>query len=634
MTARSLLSLLRGKGVELRTSGADRLVIDAPKGIITPELRQDLAVNKAELLQILQAEQLAAQPGAATANPTERAFGSDRVSTPAQSSEPATIMTTDEIALLEAELMRLRKEEEARRAEVEATRMAAENALRVAQELWRQEEQKAVRCRAEKEKHRIEAEARERVAEENHRRIAEQEIARAEEEVRRMRAMEESRRADVDAKLRAAAEAHRLEFETLHKTEDEQARRRSEEERRYMDLMAQSKAQEDELRRDAEMRMRAVEKQILRTRAQEEARQGAADEGRRVGEETARQRVEEAARQRAEAEAYRRAEEEARDADRQNAELEARIRAEVEVRVREEIKRREVEVVRLRAEEERFRQEEHPPMIDQPVGSAEGVTGGAEWFDVVMMKSDSAQTAGPSTALVPEEDQGTSDRPNENFGAITPDDAGAQFQPVSVPESAAVEGSSNPATTLDQLKSKKSGERAAAVLDLARSGGEDAFRQINTAFDDQAVEVRSAAARALFEFQKDHAAAFTRAFREAPAERRRRIGTAIASSGLASEAIRNLTGESRDQSYDAFSLLFLMSKAGEIRSLVRAIEEDPNIEVRLAVVKLLALSHQADTLPAFRRMAARESLPPEVRSAVIEAISQIAGQPADAPSML
>ena len=77
-----------------------------------------------------------------------------------------------------------------------------------------------------------------------------------------------------------------------------------------------------------------------------------------------------------------------------------------------------------------------------------------------------------------------------------------------------------------------------------------------------------------------------------------------------------------------------MSKAGEVQPLMRAIEEHPNIEVRLAVVKLLALSGQPDILPAFRRMAVRGSLPPEVRSAVMEAIYQISSQsPAEASSM-
>jgi len=118
----------------------------------------------------------------------------------------------------------------------------------------------------------------------------------------------------------------------------------------------------------------------------------------------------------------------------------------------------------------------------------------------------------------------------------------------------------------------------------------------------------------------------TRALREASPERRRRIGNAIAESGLAREAVNNLTGESRERTYDAFSLLFLMAKAGEVHPLMRAIEEHGSIEVRLAVVKLLALSGQTEIVPAFRRLAVRGSLPSEVRSAVMEAIYQISSQ--------
>jgi HEAT repeat protein len=222
----------------------------------------------------------------------------------------------------------------------------------------------------------------------------------------------------------------------------------------------------------------------------------------------------------------------------------------------------------------------------------------------------------------------------DDFGPIT-NNIESEFTPVSVPDvSPAPESNYVTADLARQLTSSKASERAAAVNELPRFGGEDAFRHISAAFDDQSAEVRGAAARALFDWQEDRAAAFTRALREATPERRRKIGSAIATSGLANEAIRNLTGESRDKTYDAFSLLFLMSKAGEVQPLMRAIEEHPNIEVRLAVVKLLALSGQPDILPAFRRMAVRGSLPPEVRSAVMEAIYQISSQsPAEATSM-
>jgi hypothetical protein len=177
--------------------------------------------------------------------------------------------------------------------------------------------------------------------------------------------------------------------------------------------------------------------------------------------------------------------------------------------------------------------------------------------------------------------------------------------------------------------SSEAEERAGAILELSRLDTSEAFHQICAAFDDDEREVHSAAARALFDLREDRAESFTRALRESDAERRRHIGAAISASGLASEAIGQLTGESREKTYEAFSLLFLMAKAGEVQPLIRAIEGHPSNEVRLAVVKLLALSGQKDVLPAFRRLAVRGSLPTEVRSAVMEAIYQISssGQP-------
>jgi hypothetical protein len=183
-----------------------------------------------------------------------------------------------------------------------------------------------------------------------------------------------------------------------------------------------------------------------------------------------------------------------------------------------------------------------------------------------------------------------------------------------------------PAEITNRLNSSNPNERAAGLLELAKLPGDDSFRLITTCFDDPALEVRNAAARALHDLQPDRAATFTRALREGSPERRRRIGASLADSGLAVDAIDNLTGESRERTYDAFSLLFLMAKAGEVQPLMNAIEEHDNTEVRLAVVKLLALSGQPEIVPAFRRLAVRGSLPSEVRSAVMEAIYQISSQ--------
>jgi hypothetical protein len=779
MTAENLLSELREKGVELKSGDGDRLVIDAPKGAITDEVREALKANKSALLQILKSEQAPKQstpPATETKPPVElKSIAVDNSKPANDRPTPAPVITAEapqfethavttgmaqEIAQLETELLRLRTEEEARHAEFETARLASENALRLEQERWRKAEEEIARQRAEQEKQRIEAEAYERAAEEHRRKIAEHEIAHAEAELKRMRSMEDRCRAEVEAQIRIAQQAHEAELAALRKVEEEQSIRRAEEERRYLETEARKRAQEEELRRRAEAGFRAVEDQIERIRAREQARVKAADEARRLTEEVARRRIEEEARRKVEEEARRRAEEEARlrveieaqmraefearlraeeetrrraeeesrrraeeeaerlaadqarrraeedarrraeeearlqeqeaarlraaeaarlraeqDARQQaeeearrkseaearhRAQLEARIRAEVEAKIRaEEAERRDAEQAarrhanheRIIAEEaarahqhdyafEREEEKSKPASMNEPDGfnfdrsaSHQPRSHDLAEFEIHEVESESHDTKTIVPAKVTEiaewfdvglnHDDRTSLSENE-FAPIH-DDVDGEFHAVSLPDTSFDDSALSPAL-LSQMQSGKPSERAAAVSDLVNVGSEEALQQINAAFDDQDVVVRSAAARALFNFQEDRAAAFTRALREASSERRRRIGSAIASSGLANEAIRNLTGESRDKTYDAFSLLFLMSKAGEVQPLMGAIEEHPNVEVRLAVVKLLALSGQPDILPAFRRMAVRGSLPPEVRSAVMEAIYQITSQ--------
>jgi hypothetical protein len=53
------------------------------------------------------------------------------------------------------------------------------------------------------------------------------------------------------------------------------------------------------------------------------------------------------------------------------------------------------------------------------------------------------------------------------------------------------------------------------------------------------------------------------------------------------------------------------------------IEEHPNTQLRLAVIKLLSLREEADVVTAFYHLAMRASLSPKIRSAVMEALFKI-----------
>jgi HEAT repeat protein len=175
----------------------------------------------------------------------------------------------------------------------------------------------------------------------------------------------------------------------------------------------------------------------------------------------------------------------------------------------------------------------------------------------------------------------------------------------------------------ENLKSGDRAKRAASLHELAQMDEGEAFNLITNLFDDSSADVRNAAALALHGFKADYVASFTRALREGSAGRRRSIAAAIDGSGLAAEAIDNLEGEEREKTYDAFSILFLMAKAGEVQTLLHTIEKHPDLAVRLSVIRLLTFCNQPEIIPAFRSLAIKGSLPTEVRSAVMEAIYQI-----------
>src|SRR5689334_19142983 len=94
MTAHDLLSQLRAKGVDIKTSGDDRLVIDAPRGTVTDELRTALSVNKVALIQLLKDEEAGAPSAAATNNTAVPAAAPPAPAPPAPPVNPSPVQQT------------------------------------------------------------------------------------------------------------------------------------------------------------------------------------------------------------------------------------------------------------------------------------------------------------------------------------------------------------------------------------------------------------------------------------------------------------------------------------------------------------------------------------------------------------
>ena len=152
------------------------------------------------------------------------------------------------------------------------------------------------------------------------------------------------------------------------------------------------------------------------------------------------------------------------------------------------------------------------------------------------------------------------------------------------------------------------------------------FDEIAQSLDDLSAEVRKQAVRELYELDPDQAATLVNdALRAGSPEERRRIGIALADSGLLYEAIEDLMGENHENSYGAFSLLFLVAKAGVVEPLITVIEKHPSLDLSLAIIRLLASSGEAEVPPALEKLSANTLLTPELRSAAAEAVAQIHG---------
>ena len=151
------------------------------------------------------------------------------------------------------------------------------------------------------------------------------------------------------------------------------------------------------------------------------------------------------------------------------------------------------------------------------------------------------------------------------------------------------------------------------------------FDQIAGLLDDPSPSVREKAVRDLYEMDPDQAATLVNdALRDGSPEERRRIGSALADSGLLYEAIDDLMAENHENCYSAFSLLFLVAKAGVVEPLGSVIEKHPSLDLSLAVIRLLASSGEPEVASTLQRLAANTALAPELRSAAAESVNQLA----------
>jgi hypothetical protein len=158
----------------------------------------------------------------------------------------------------------------------------------------------------------------------------------------------------------------------------------------------------------------------------------------------------------------------------------------------------------------------------------------------------------------------------------------------------------------------------------------DQFDRIASSVIECIDQQRPVTIRHLYSLDPERAASFLNIFLQGCSrEERQQIGEALDASGLVDEAIKDLTGCSHSSSYRAYSLLFLVAKAGTIGPLMRVIEDHPNIELRLALIRLLSSSGAPDLIFQFQHLLTHASLPAELCAAMKEIVRQLRAQPVE-----
>ena len=165
--------------------------------------------------------------------------------------------------------------------------------------------------------------------------------------------------------------------------------------------------------------------------------------------------------------------------------------------------------------------------------------------------------------------------------------------------------------------------RSVAVTSLGSIDHESVLAPVLIALADESRIVRAAAARTLTSLHFDRADAYVRVTETADPDTLRRVARACISTGIIAQAVDRLASEDRHQAYEAFSLFTLLARANETGPIIDTIQNHNDDDVRLCAVRVLNVAATPEVAPKLREMIGSESIPENVRTAVLEVLYKL-----------
>jgi HEAT repeat protein len=170
--------------------------------------------------------------------------------------------------------------------------------------------------------------------------------------------------------------------------------------------------------------------------------------------------------------------------------------------------------------------------------------------------------------------------------------------------------------------------RAAAVAGLGNIDHESVFAPVLISLADDTREVRAAAARSLSSLHFDRAEAYARVMKSADLQTLQTFAQACVKTGIAAQAVDRLASEDRRHAQEASALFSVLAKAGEVQPILEIIETHPDVQVKLAAVRVLSVAGNSDAAPKLRELVATEGMPEDVRTSILELLYKFDKEPA------
>lgn len=165
--------------------------------------------------------------------------------------------------------------------------------------------------------------------------------------------------------------------------------------------------------------------------------------------------------------------------------------------------------------------------------------------------------------------------------------------------------------------------RSKAVSTLADFDHESVFETILLAGADPTREVRAAAARGLSRLSFDRADAWARIAESGEEGRMRQVTRAAMEGGFIERSIDRLVHRDQKYAYEAFVLLAIIIKSGEVTPIFEALKNHKDPNVKLAILHVIKVIKNHNALDGLYSLLEEKNLPTELKDEVSKTIEQI-----------